>query len=163
MLNKEGHPLGQSRPPKADLPGKAEPITKEVILKAPIGKVWKAITDKDEMKNWYFDLAEFKPEVGFEFQFVGGDGVKSFLHLCKITMVIPGKKIAYSWRYDGYAGDSLVTFELFADGETTRLKLTHEGIENFPPDPAFARENFVNGWNQIIGTSLKEYVEKKLN
>ena len=24
------------------------------------------------MKQWYFDLAEFKPEVGFKFQFMGG-------------------------------------------------------------------------------------------
>ena len=45
----------------------AEPVIKEVLLNAPASKVWKAITDKNEMKQWYFDLAEFKPEVGFEF------------------------------------------------------------------------------------------------
>ena len=50
---------------------KAEPVINEVLLNAPVAKVWKAITDKDDMKQWYFDLAEFKPEVGFEFQFKG--------------------------------------------------------------------------------------------
>jgi hypothetical protein len=27
-------------------------------------------------------------------------------------------------------------------------------------NPDFGRENFVVGWNWIIGTSLKEYLEK---
>ncbi|HAX49745.1 MAG TPA: SRPBCC domain-containing protein, partial [Bacteroidetes bacterium] len=49
-----------------------QPIIKEVIINAPISKVWKAITDKDQMREWYFDLAEFKPRVGFKFQFEGG-------------------------------------------------------------------------------------------
>jgi len=140
----------------------AQPLIKEITFNAPVTKIWKAITDKDEMKKWYFDLAEFNPVVGFEFQFYGGDKDKCYLHLCKITEVIPGKKITYSWKYDGYAGLSFVTFELFAEGDKTRLKLTHEGLETFPADvPDLARKNFEAGWTQIIGTSLKEYLEKK--
>jgi len=141
---------------------KAEPVIKEVLLNASVLKVWKAITDKNEMKQWYFDLAEFKPEVGFEFQFWGGDEKKQWLHLCKLTEVVPEKKLTYSWKYDGYSGKSYVTFELFPAGNQTRLKLTHTGLETFPVDevPEFERENFVEGWNQIIGKSLKEFIEK---
>ena len=51
---------------------KNKPVVKEITVNAPASKVWKAITDKDEMKKWYFDLKEFKPEVGFEFSFMGG-------------------------------------------------------------------------------------------
>jgi uncharacterized protein YndB with AHSA1/START domain len=139
---------------------KSEPVIKEVLLNAPIAKVWKAITDKKDMKQWYFDLAEFKPEVGFEFQFEGGKDEKIYLHLCKVTEVIPNKKLTYSWRYDGYPGNSFVTFELFLEGDKTKLKLTHDALESFGTDnPDLARENFVEGWNQIIGTSIKEFVE----
>jgi len=53
-----------------------EPFVIERIFNASIEKIWKAITDKDEMKKWYFDLPEFKPEVGFEFQFYAGDDKK---------------------------------------------------------------------------------------
>lgn len=138
-----------------------EPVVKEIIVNAPASKVWKAITDKNEMKKWYFDLAEFKPKVGFEFRFWGGTEEKKYLHLCKITGVVPNKKISYSWRYDGYAGKSFVTFELFEEGDKTRVKLTHEGLETFPADnPDFAKENFVAGWEAIIRTSLKNYFEK---
>jgi uncharacterized protein YndB with AHSA1/START domain len=139
-----------------------EPVIKEVILNAPASKVWKAITDKNEMKQWYFDLKDFKAEVGFEFNFMGGDDKKQWLHLCKINEVINEKKLTYSWKYDGYKGISYVTFELIPEGKNTRLKLTHGGLESFPVDevPEFKKENFVEGWNQIIGTSIKEFVEK---
>jgi hypothetical protein len=33
-------------------------------------------------------------------------------------------------------------------------------LETFPANPDFAKENFSKGWNQIIGTSLKEFLEK---
>jgi len=142
---------------------KSSPVIKEVLLNAPASKVWKAITDKNDMKQWYFDLADFKPEPGFEFQFYGGDENKQWLHLCKVTEVIKEKKLTYSWRYDGYKGISYVTFELFPQGKSTLLKLSHTGLESFPVDevPELKKENFVDGWNQIIGTSLKEFIEKK--
>ena len=112
-------------------------------------------------RQWYFDLKEFRPEVGFEFEFTVEHEGMTYHHLCKVTEVIPQKKIAYTWRYKGEQGDSLVTFELFAEGDKTRLKLTHEGLETFPKTPSFARENFMQGWTQIIGSSLKEFVEKR--
>jgi uncharacterized protein YndB with AHSA1/START domain len=125
---------------------------------APISKVWNAITNCEEMKKWYFDLPGFKPEVGFEFSFTGGPEDRKYVHLCKITDVITGKKLTYSWRYDGYEGNSFVTWELFDEGEKTRLTLTHEGLETFPAtNPDFARKNFAEGWTYIVGTSLTNY------
>ena len=39
-----------------------QPIVLERVFNMPLSKVWKAITDKNEMKKWYFDLAEFKAQ-----------------------------------------------------------------------------------------------------
>jgi uncharacterized protein YndB with AHSA1/START domain len=140
---------------------KNEPFVIERTYNAPIEKVWKAITDKDLMKQWYFDIAAFKPEVGFEFTFNGGSEEKTYTHLCKVLEVIPNKKISYSWRYKDYEGNSVVTFELFDEGDKTRLKLTHTGLETFPQNTKdFARESFAQGWTFITGTSLKNFVEK---
>ena len=140
---------------------KNEPIVIEKLYGAPIAKVWTALTDKNEMKQWYFDLAEFKPEVGFEFSFTGGKDDRQYLHLCKVTEVIEAKKLTYSWRYDGYEGISYATFALFEEGNQTKLKLTHKGLETFPASNAdFARENFVAGWTDIIGKSLSDYLNQ---
>jgi uncharacterized protein YndB with AHSA1/START domain len=137
------------------------PIVLEQQFNVPALKVWLALTDKNEMKKWYFDLEEFKPEPGFKFQFVGGpaDGVQ-YLHVCEVTEAVPEKKLTYSWRYDGYAGISFVTFELFEQDNKTALHLTHSGLESFPNNnPDFAKSNFAEGWNHIIHSSLKDYLE----
>jgi len=137
-----------------------EAVVIERTFNAAVARVWEALTNADEMRVWYFDLKEFKPEVGFEFEFTVEHEGTRYHHLCKITDVIPQKKIAYTWRYAGEEGDSLVTFELFPEGDKTRLKLTHEGLETFPKLPAYARTNFEKGWTEIIGSSLKQYVEE---
>ena len=131
----------------------------ERTLNAPVARVWQALTDVEQMQQWYFDLKEFKPEPGFEFEFVVEHEGNSYHHLCRVTEVIRQKKIAYTWRYKGEPGDSLVTFELFPEGNKTRLKLTHSGIETFPKTPAYARKNFEAGWTEIIGSELKRFVE----
>ena len=144
---------------KSNLATKDEPLVVERTFDAPVALVWKALTDKDDIKQWSFDIAEFAPVVGFEFQFdVEHEGFK-YCHRCKITEAIPNSRLAYTWRYEGHAGDSLVIFELFAEGKKTRLRLTHEGLETFPKLPAFAKANFAAGWNEIVGTSLKNFVE----
>jgi uncharacterized protein YndB with AHSA1/START domain len=138
----------------------AEAIIVERTLNAPVTRVWNALTDADQMREWYFDLKEFKSEVGFEFEFVVEHEGTTYHHLCRVTEVIPQKKIAYTWRYKGEPGDSLVTIELFAEGDNTRVRVTHTGIETFPKTPAYARKNFEQGWTAIIGTELKQFVEQ---
>ena len=139
-----------------------EAVVIERTFNAPVAKVWEALTDVDQMRQWYFDLKEFKPQVGFEFGFVVEHEGNTHDHRCKVTEVIPQKKIAYTWRYHGHEGNSLVAIEISPDGDKTRLKLTHEGLETFPKTPAFARENFEKGWTAIIGTELKQFVERKV-
>ena len=134
-------------------------IILERTFDAPVERVWTALTGVNEMRQWYFDLKEFRAEIGFEFEFVVEHEGNTYHHLCKVTEVIPEKKIAYTWRYKGEPGDSLDTFELFTAGNKTRLKLTHTGIETFPRTPAYARKNFEAGWTAIIGSELKQFVE----
>jgi uncharacterized protein YndB with AHSA1/START domain len=135
-------------------------VVVERTFKAPVARVWKALTDVEQMRQWYFDLKEFKPNVGFEFEFVVEHEGTTYHHLCRVTEVIPERKIVYTWRYKDEPGDSLVTFELFDEADKTRVKLTHTGIETFPKTPAFARKNFESGWTAIIGSELKQFVEK---
>jgi len=138
------------------------PIYVKRTLSAPVPEVWQAITDRDEMAAWYFDLEAFEPKLGFEFQFTGkGHKGEQYVHLCKITEVRHEQKISYSWKYQGYPGESLVSFELEPEGHETRIKLSHSGIETFPKDPDFARERFNAGWTELICNSLKNYLKNK--
>ena len=140
---------------------KNAPLVFEKTYHAPVERVWKALTDRDQLAQWSFDMDAFKPEVGFEFHFSGTKDGIVFHHICVVKEVIVGRKLSYSWRYENLSGDSLVTWELFADGpDRTNIRLTHTGLETFPQDKNFAKGNFQAGWTQLAGTNLKDCVEK---
>ncbi|MBI5727933.1 MAG: SRPBCC domain-containing protein [Ignavibacteriales bacterium] len=139
------------------------PVVVEKVYNAPVRKVWQALTDKEQMKEWYFTLEEFIPKAGFTFQFEAGDEVKKYLHECTVTEVIPEKKLAYTWKYPGYNGISLVTFSLADEGETTRLTLTHSGLHTFPlSNKEFAKGNFAEGWQHLLSKALTDFLNSKV-
>lgn len=137
----------------------AAPFVIEQTYDSSIDKVWSALTDNEKLKKWYFQLEDFQPIVGFTFRFSGTDKGLTFWHRCVITEVIPPNKLVHTWTYEEYPGESLVTWELFAEGDKTRLRLTHTGLETFPKNnPSFAKESFAKGWTYITGTGLKNFL-----
>jgi uncharacterized protein YndB with AHSA1/START domain len=132
------------------------------IYNAPIELVWKAITDREHLKQWYFDFSEdFKLEIDHQFDWTAGppDG-KQWLHRGKMVEIIEGKKLAHIWEYPGYSGTSLVVWELTAiDALTTQLTFTHQFTVPFDPTvEALRKEHFAEGWNYIIHTALKDFL-----
>lgn len=138
------------------------PITVEQIFDASLDIVWSAITEIDQMRQWYFEnIPSFKAEIGFETQFNIENEARNFLHLWKVTEVQKGKMISYDWKYEEYPGNSFVVFELFELNNSTKLRLSHHIKESFPEDiPEFTRESGIEGWTCLINKSLKEYIEK---
>jgi len=137
------------------------PVVIEETLKAPPEKVWKAITNTDQMRQWFFEaIPDFKPEPGFNTSFNVRAENADYLHLWTVTEVVPQKKVVYRWRYGGVPGDSSVTWELAGTPAGTKLRLTHSGTESFPQDnPVFRRESCQGGWEYFIRDRLKNYLE----
>jgi len=136
----------------------------EQTFNESIDTVWNSITMIDQMRQWYFkNIPSFKPEVGFETQFSVQSQGRNFLHMWKVTEVVPKKMIMYNWKYDGYPGDSFVVFELFKQNNLTKLRVTHQVQESFPEDiPEFSRESCIEGWTFFTRKSLKEFFEKNI-
>ena len=44
-------------------------VVVERVFKVEPSLVWKALTEKELMKQWYIEVEDFKPEVGFQFIF----------------------------------------------------------------------------------------------
>ncbi len=141
----------------------AEPVVAEQTFGVPVDTLWKAITDKYQMRQWYFDtIPEFEPEIGFEVEFNVHCEGKNYLHCWKVTEVVPHERIVYNWKYGGYPGNSYVTWELSETPSGTRLKLTHRGQETFRlDDPVFSRESCQEGWVYIVCDSLKAFLERQ--
>ena len=130
-------------------------------LNAPVAKVWNALTDREEMKNWYFDIPDFKLDMHHEFNFFEPGGEK-FHHHGEILEIIPERKLKHSWSYPEFSKEkTLVRWELEPVDEYTEVTLTHKGLENFEHlGVDFRKESFEQGWKDIVGKQLKQYVEK---
>jgi len=138
-------------------------IVIEQSFKASVSEVWDAISEIDQMRQWFFENIEsFNAEVGFETQFNVKSEGRNFLHLWKLTEVIPLKKIVYLWKYEGYEGESFVCFELFEENSLTRLRVSHVGVGSFSQSiPEFSSESCRQGWQYFINNRLKAFMEKK--
>ena len=83
-------------------------------------------------------VESFKPEVGFEIQFDVPHNDKIYQHLWKVTDVVPVRKNAYSWKYGGHSGDSVVRASSCStkggkDPLAPAIRLTPIGLETFAP------------------------------
>ena len=134
-------------------------LVQEYRYDVPIENVWKALTEKDQMKIWYFpQLKEFEPRVGFKFQF--DDDSAEYHKEWVVTKCEVGKTLGHSWAYKGFLGKSEVTFELSPEQNKTKLKVTQTGLDSFPSHPHFKRERFELGWENLLGKNLKNLLEK---
>lgn len=134
------------------------PLIKEFLYDVPIEKVWDALISTPKMRKWYFpQLQKFEPIAGYKFQFDDNDSPyqKEWI----VTKVTEGKRLGHSWAYKGYPGSSEVIFDLFEEGNKTKLRVTQTNLESFPNDPHFKRERFEWGWNNLLGQNLKELLQ----
>jgi uncharacterized protein YndB with AHSA1/START domain len=140
-----------------------KPVIVKQAFDSSIESVWNAVTNINQMRQWYFDnIPAFSPEPGFETSFYVSSGSRNFLHMWKVIEAVPNKRIKYTWKYDGCAGDSFVVFELSGQGDLTELTLTHQILEDFQDSvPEFTRESCEEGWKFFIQKSLKEFLEHK--
>lgn len=122
-------------------------------IMAPPPKVWAAITQPEQMMQWWGPdagptlsaVADVRPGGRFSvvFRLLNGDehnptGI--------YQEVIPEKKLVFTWEWSGMPERrSLVTFELAPRDGGTELTLIHEHL----PDEA-ARKSHEAGWSGLL-------------
>ena len=146
-------------------------IEKQLLLRAPKSRVWRALTDADEFGSWF----GIKLERGFEpgSSVSGKITSRGYEHLQVEMMVERVEPEDYfSYRWHPYAIDpatdysneptTLVEFRLedAADGtDGTTLTVVESGFDQIPPsrrDEAFRMND--RGWSSQI-ENFRRYVE----
>lgn len=142
-------------------------IVREITLKAPPEKVWRAISDADQFGEWF--------RIRFDGPFVAGqlsEGSISFdgrdlRAQFWIEAIEPERRFAFRWH--PYAVDpavdysseekTLVEFLLEPAGAGTHLRVTESGFDRIPPA---RREEalLMNGRGWTIQTErVREYLD----
>ncbi len=130
-------------------------IEKEVILSAPIEKVWNLITTAEGFEAWFMPITgEFKVEEGHAFQISSPFGLVEF----KVLEVNAPNRIKFSWDTEGW----YASCELEEVAEGTKFKLTHGGwgeadaiVEKAGKTNAEIHEIMSGGWDMILNFKLK--------
>jgi uncharacterized protein YndB with AHSA1/START domain len=144
-------------------------IEKNIELKAPLARVWRALTDHREFGQWF--------GVNLEQPFVPGRTTRGQITIPgyeHVTMEVEVQKMEperlFSYTWHPYAMDpkkdysqetpTLVEFRLEEKGGATLLTVTETGFSKLPADrlPDAFRKNS-QGWEEQL-KDIKVYVEQ---
>ena len=145
-------------------------ITKTTHVNAPIGRVWRAISDHNEFGQWFKVALDQPFAVGQEstgkMTYPGYEGYPWF---AKVVAIEPTRRLAYDW-VPGPAeiGQDLsneprtrVEFLLEPEANGTRVTIIESGFDKLPEA---RRESVVRGntegWTLQI-ENLREYAEAR--
>jgi uncharacterized protein YndB with AHSA1/START domain len=143
-------------------------IEKTIVLKAPIDRVWRALTDHTEFGEWF--------RVRLDGPFIPGQpttghitypGYEHLVWQATVTKMDQPTLFAFTWH--PYAVDpavdytkeppTTVTFRLEPAAAGTHLTITESGFDALPPDrkPLALRMND-GGWTTQL-TNIQTHVE----
>jgi uncharacterized protein YndB with AHSA1/START domain len=107
---------------KATVTGRS--LEKEIFINASPERVFRALTEKEELERWFLMRAEVDLRVGGAIKFEWSpDASESG----KVLDVEPPHRVSYSWEALS-PSPTTITFELTPENAGTRLRLTHSGI-----------------------------------
>ena len=125
-----------------------------VRIDAPVQRVWRALTDPEDLERWFPLEARVEPGVGGS---VWLSWRNEFAGSSKIVAWEPPRHLAYAWGWTEDAPPQVTEFTLDGDGGSTVLRVVTSGF------PAGAEwddivEGTRTGWSFEL-RSLKSYLE----
>lgn len=141
-----------------------EMIELSISVKANVGEVWHALTDRDELENWWSEDVVIEPKVGGKFieKWQDDEGTRQ-LASGRVLISKPKKQIAFTWREKDWPQSSVTecSFTIEPQGPTkSLLKLTHSGWETLPPERrTVLLKEFKVGWTYHL-KELKSYLDE---
>ena len=145
-------------------------IEKRIELKAPVARVWRALTDHREFGEWFRVRLEAPFEVGKAARGnITWPGYEHLIWEAVVQKMEPERLFSFTWH--PYAVDpavdysketpTLVEFRLEPTATGTLLLLTESGFDKVPAArraEAFLRND--GGWTQQM-TNIEQYVAAK--
>ncbi|MEO8384626.1 MAG: SRPBCC family protein [Betaproteobacteria bacterium] len=144
-------------------------IEKEILLRAPRDRVWRALSNAEEFGNWFgVDLKgqSFRAGEQVRGRFTGSCGHLRVMFAAIIVEITPQRLFSYLWH--PYAVDStidysgeemtLVVMKLAAVDEGTRLTVVESGFDKVPAARrAEALRMNTGGWEAQL-QNITDYV-----
>jgi uncharacterized protein YndB with AHSA1/START domain len=120
-------------------------ITRKVD--APPERVFRALTDADELGRWFASRADSDPRTGGEYvlRFEFEDESRNHTYSGRYEDVTPNERVRYPWN--GRFGETTVEFVLTPSGAGTELTLVHSGWNEYAAESKAMHEQ---GWSFFL-------------
>ena len=144
----------------------ADTIVKEISIDAPAAKIFAALTEPDQLTQWWGEEGKYHVEqmeadlrVGGRWRTTGtsSDG-RPFAVEGVYREIDPPRVLVYTWAHDWGDGDraqTLVRFDLTERDGSTLVKVTHSGVAD-----SQSRDDHDRGWTVVLGW-LSAFVSAK--
>jgi uncharacterized protein YndB with AHSA1/START domain len=136
------------------MPAETDRIERDVLIAAPVERVWELITSPEHVGRWFGDAgAEIDLRPGGALSLSWREHGTFY---GRVEAVEPPHRFAYRWlstigsRAEPTPGNSTLTeFTLAAEGEATRVAVVESGFDTLDGDPAertAALASHTRGW-----------------
>ncbi len=128
-------------------------IAREVVVKAPIARVWELLTDPQQLTHWY-PGARLEPHVGAAATFNCGAAAPYY---GVVEQVDPPRRLAWRWCLTagvpvGQGPTTRVEITLSSAGDDTHVRLTESGFAALSPEErARCQPGNDAGWEMLLG------------
>jgi uncharacterized protein YndB with AHSA1/START domain len=132
-------------------------IEREIVIAAPVERVWEIVTEPEHMGRWFGDAGAERD----------GDVIKMTWKEygtaeLRVVTSDPPRTFAYRWdANDPGIGDTLVEFTFTPEGDGTRLKVVESGwlaLQTGADRQDELRKGNVGGWEHEFG-DLERYAQ----
>jgi uncharacterized protein YndB with AHSA1/START domain len=141
-------------------------IEREVVIEAPVDRVWQLLTEAEHLGTWFGDAgAEIDLRPGGELVMRWREYGTSY---ARVERVEPNRRFAFRWVPGATGNDAkptagnstVVEFTLAEQGGATVLKVVESGFAGLEqPDPERIFAGNVEGWASELG-ELAGYATK---
>ena len=164
-------------------------IEKEVVIEAPVSRVWRALTDEEEFGRWFGveldqpfvqgqtvtgtftgdvdeqQIVEYQKALGLKPSKVRIPTGR--IVFCTVERVEPERYFSFRWIPYGIDADcdpeheptTLVEFRLEPDGDSTRLTIVESGFDRVPAHRRERAFRMNEGGWSAQADNLRRYVE----
>jgi uncharacterized protein YndB with AHSA1/START domain len=149
-------------------PSMAQRLERVVEYAHPVAKVWRALTEPDQMGLWIMNFSnekdemttDFRPVVGASYRMDArsGRGWRGYV-VGKVLEVVPKQRLVYTWAHSAYqdAHPARVEFTLEPTANGTRLRMVQTGFKGLRG--WFVRKGAQMGWKIMLKTSLRAVLD----
>jgi uncharacterized protein YndB with AHSA1/START domain len=135
-------------------------IKKEIEISAPVETVWRYLEDRDLLAAWLM-RNDFKPELGRKFHLYeqpsgNWDGVLN----CELVEFEAPRRMAFTWNANSIGVETLVSIDLEALDDRTRLTLIHTNWEGAVGDLEQHIASHSAGWSSHLEILEKAFAKE---